>query len=142
MLGLRHINLNVRELERSIRFYTCSFDLQELERVVDESAHNYGRSQRLEQAFLGSAATRDLLALSMWEEAPINAGGLDHLGFILESNAELDSILERVRRAGGTLMRSGERESHGITEAFAYVRDPDGYAIELSTQSGAYSLLG
>ncbi len=37
-------------------------------------------------------------------------------------------------RLGGELIREGEREENGVIEAFAYVRDPDGYAIELSTQ--------
>jgi hypothetical protein len=44
-------------------------------------------------------------------------------------------MVRDVERAGGRLISRGVREEHGISEAFAYVSDPDDYIIELSTQS-------
>jgi catechol 2,3-dioxygenase-like lactoylglutathione lyase family enzyme len=139
MLGLRHLNLNVSQLERSVAFYTSCFGLTEIERFEEQAVDKHGRPQRLRQAVLASPRTRDLLALSEWEEAPVGAGGLDHFGFVLESDAELPRLLDLVRESGGSIGRTGTREYRGCSEAFAYVNDPDGYAIELATQAALYS---
>lgn len=141
MLGLRHLNLNVSDLERSVAFYCACFGLVEISRSDESGIERHGRAQRLRQAVLSSAGTRDLLALSEWEQAPVGPKGLDHFGFVLESDSELPALLERVVEKGGALGRSGTREDRGIREAFAYVSDPDGYAIELSTQAGLYACL-
>ena len=142
MLGLRHLNLNVSDLERSISFYTACFGLAEIERSEEAAVPRHGRLQRLRQAVLSSPRTRELLALSEWEDAPVAGGGLDHFGFVLESDEELPRLLELVRENGGSIEREGTREHRGCKEAFAYVRDPDGYAIELATQAALYSCLG
>jgi catechol 2,3-dioxygenase-like lactoylglutathione lyase family enzyme len=141
MRGLRHINLNVSDLDRSERFYAQAFDLVVVDRSADDGIEKYGRVQRVEQVLLASRESRDLIALSRWEQAPIGPGGLDHIGFVLDSDTELAALLARVVAAGGSVGRNGERMVHGCRERFAYLRDPDGYAIELSTQAGIYSLL-
>ena len=139
MLGLRHLNLNVSDINRSVAFYSGCFDLAEISRTTEAGIERHGCAQTLVQAVLFNSQTRDLVALSHWETGPVGGGGLDHFGFILESDTELESILGKVSGLGGTIERSGEREDNGITERYAYVRDPDGYAIELSTQAGLYS---
>jgi hypothetical protein len=42
-------------------------------------------------------------------------------------------MIQRVPIFGGMVQKQGKWESAGISEVFAYVRDPDGYAIELAT---------
>ena len=42
--------------------------------------------------------------------------------------AGLDAAITEVEAAGGTLIRRGE---HAPGVPFAYIRDPDGYVIEL-----------
>jgi predicted enzyme related to lactoylglutathione lyase len=44
------------------------------------------------------------------------------------SKADLDGAIAQVETSGGKLIRRGE---HSPGASFAYVRDPDGYLIEL-----------
>jgi catechol 2,3-dioxygenase-like lactoylglutathione lyase family enzyme len=48
-------------------------------------------------------------------------------------------MVQRVTAHGGAVQKQGTREGARVTEAFAYVRDPDGYALELSTQAILYA---
>jgi hypothetical protein len=66
---------------------------------------------------------------------------VDHLGMIFPSNAEVEAAIARVW-AGGEVMRQGERDDCGVREVFAYVRDADGYVVELSTQEPLLRLAG
>lgn len=117
------------------------FGLVEIERSKEDGVDRHGRIQGLRPAVLSSSRTRELLALCEWEEAPVGAGGLDHFGFVLESDAELARLLELVLASGGSVEKTGTREHRGCREAYAYVHDPDGYAIELATQAALYSCL-
>ena len=58
---------------------------------------------------------------------------------MLEADEGVTEIAQRVTALGGTVHQQGRREVAGVAEAFAYVRDPDGYAIELSTQPILYA---
>jgi len=55
-------------------------------------------------------------------------GGVAHFGFRLSDTTEVDAAIAEVEAAGGELIRRGEH-APGVT--FAYVKDPDGYVIEL-----------
>ncbi len=55
-------------------------------------------------------------------------GGIDHFGFRLIDKTQLGEAIEEVERAGGALVERGENASGA---PYAYVRDPDGYLIEL-----------
>ena len=84
-----------------------------------------------ETAFLRTAGARDLLALQP-VAGPVDpsAGGMgrDHFGFYVPIE-DLDSALEEVRAAGVEVI---ERGSFGPGLPFAYIKDPDGYTVELS----------
>src|SRR5262245_44900759 len=117
--GLTHIHLMVRDLERSLAFYTRVFGLKECFR---EGAH---------MVFLNTPNSHDLITLN---EDPREAavagvnGGVNHFGFRLTDMSDLDVAVAEVEAAGGTLIRRGE---HAPGAPFAYVRDPDGYVVEL-----------
>jgi catechol 2,3-dioxygenase-like lactoylglutathione lyase family enzyme len=117
--GLTHIHLMVRDLERSLTFYKCVFGLEERFR---EGSH---------MVFLNTPASQDLITLN---EDPKEAaaagvnGGVNHFGFRLTEMSGLDAAITEVEAAGGTLIRRGE---HAPGVPFAYIRDPDGYVIEL-----------
>jgi catechol 2,3-dioxygenase-like lactoylglutathione lyase family enzyme len=117
--GLTHIHLVVRDLERSLRFYQRVFGLEE--RFRD------GRHM----VFLNTPASQDLITLNEdADEAPMAGmnGGVNHFGFRLTDASDFDAAVTEVEAAGGTLVKRGEHSS-GVP--FAYVRDPDGYLIEL-----------
>lgn len=138
--GLLHVNLNVADLDRSLRFWTGALGF----RVVSEEEGRIDRGhgeETVRQAVLTVEGSDTLLALTQAASLPLGAGSLNHLGLILDEDAELEPLLARVEELGGRVGRSGRREEKGVSETFAYVRDPDGHAVELSTQAMLYSLL-
>jgi len=117
--GLTHIHLVVRDLDRSLTFYKRVFGLEE--RFRD------GRCM----VFLNTPGSRDLITLNKdpneAQMAGVN-GGVNHFGFRLAEGSDLDSAVAEVEAAGGTLVKRGE---HTPGVPFAYIRDLDGYLIEL-----------
>ena len=139
--GLRHVNLNVADVERSVHFYTEALGFALLRDSIETITVD-GREIECRQAILTTPGAGDLLALTRVASFPIGPGGVNHLGLVLGSNVEVEATLARAVRAGGTVTRRGEREESGSREVFAYVRDPDGYAIELATQEPLLRLAG
>ena len=117
--GLYHLHLIVRDLERSLAFYRGVFGLEERFRDGPK------------MVFLSTPGCADLITLNEDPAEAANAGqngGVGHFGFKLDSDSDLDAAIEQVVRAGGTLER---RSRPGEGRSYAYVRDPDGYLIEL-----------
>ena len=56
-----------------------------------------------------------------------HAGGLQHFGFSV-AEADFEAALKEVRGSGAEVVSVGE---HGPGQPYAYVKDPDGYLIEL-----------
>ena len=113
--GLTHMNLAVRDLDRTLRFYSEVFGVREYYRDA-ESIQVLG------------PGPHDVIA---FEHDPGNAGkaaGINHFGFRLTKPGDIDLAIREVERAGGTLLRRGE---FGPSSPFAYVSDPDGYEIEI-----------
>jgi catechol 2,3-dioxygenase-like lactoylglutathione lyase family enzyme len=113
--GLTHINLAVRDPERSLRFYERVFGVKEYYRD-EESIQVQGPGSHDVLAFERSAATAG------------TAGGIMHFGFRLIDPADIDLAVSEAKAAGGKLLRRGNF-GHGLP--FAYVADPDGYEIEI-----------
>ncbi len=113
--GLSHIALSVLDPERSLRFYESVFGVRE-----------YFRDESTIQV-LGPGAY-DVLA---FEKRPENAGvpgGIIHFGFRLTRPEDIDAAVNAVRSAGGTVTSRGE---FGPGLPYAFIRDPDGYEIEI-----------
>ncbi|MGO9606076.1 MAG: VOC family protein [Candidatus Binataceae bacterium] len=128
--GLSHINLNVSDLERSMRFYQEVFGLELLHRYEGPMGpHPWGQ-----QVALSTPGANDVIALSHVPEKPVGPGGLDHFGLNLLSDDDVERAIIEVERAGEKLIRRGSDEVDGILEHFAYLKDPDGYVIELNAQ--------
>ncbi|MBC7983030.1 MAG: VOC family protein [Candidatus Obscuribacterales bacterium] len=112
--GLTHISLNVKDLERSLKFYAEVFGVRE-----------YFRDSH--QIQVQGPGPHDVIAFETGKTVG-NAGGISHFGFRLVDAKDIDVAVAEVERAGGTLLRRG-KFSPGFT--FAYVSDPDGYEIEI-----------
>lgn len=113
--GLTHLNLAVRDLERSVAFYTEAF-----------GAREYARSDGI--AHLKGPGPHDILSLDGTGRDAGVSGGIAHFGFRLMDPSDIDDAVDAVTSAGGRLLRRGEF-APGVP--YAYVADPDGYEIEL-----------
>ena len=116
--GLTHIHLAVRDLQRSLKFYTGVFGMNV--RFWDGPS----------MVFLSSPGAQDTITLRQAEaqEPAGSSGGIAHFGFRLQQKDQLDSAIREIEEAGGTLIDQGE---HQPGHPYAYVSDPDGYVIEL-----------
>jgi catechol 2,3-dioxygenase-like lactoylglutathione lyase family enzyme len=81
--------------------------------------------------FLNTPTSQDLITLNEdpheVQMAGVN-GGVNHFGFRLAKGSDLDAAVTEVEAAGGALVKRGE---HAPGVPFVYIRDPDGYLIEL-----------
>ena len=117
--GLHHIHLAVRDLDSALHFYKSVFGMQEQFRA--------GATM----VFLSTPGSGDLITLNQDESQRDQAGksgGIAHFGFKLLPGSDLDSAVREVESAGGAVVSRGE---HAPGVPYVYVRDPDGYVIEL-----------
>ena len=124
-----HVGLNVRQLSRSLEFYIRTFGF-------DVAGQSEAEGQRF--AFL---AREGQLVLTLWEQATRgfdkSAAGLHHLAFQVESREEIESLRERLRADGVTLIHD-ELVAHrqGADSGGLYFEDPDGTRLEVYTAHG------
>jgi catechol 2,3-dioxygenase-like lactoylglutathione lyase family enzyme len=115
--GLTHVQLMVRDVERSLAFYQQVFGMEV--QFWDGS----------DMVFVRTPGRRDTITLNQSDPARAGArGGIDHIGFRLIDKTRLDDAIQHVVEAGGRLVDRGE---HAPGQPFAYVADLDGYVIEL-----------
>jgi catechol 2,3-dioxygenase-like lactoylglutathione lyase family enzyme len=121
-VGIRHVHLLVADHDRAMAFYRDAFAMEELFR--DGSI-----------VFLGTPGGGDSLALHLAmtdeERARVgHQGGYEHFGIHLpdRSGEAIDAAVRRVKAAGGKLLDRGE---HAQGVPYAYVKDVDGYTIEI-----------
>jgi catechol 2,3-dioxygenase-like lactoylglutathione lyase family enzyme len=113
--GLSHVALAVADPERSLRFYRDVFGVRE-----------YFRDDLTIQVL--GPGRHDIIAFERRSNGVGAAGGIIHFGFRLVSPEDIDKAVSAVLAAGGTLTSRGEF-APGLP--YAFVRDPDGYEIEL-----------
>lgn len=113
--GLTHVHLLVKDVQRSLAFYTTVFGM--VEQFWDGPT----------MVFLRTAGARDTVTLNQ-VEGPITGGAVDHIGFRRAEGQSLEAAIAEVVAAGGRLVERGE---HTPGRPFAYVADPDGHLIEL-----------
>ena len=112
--GLSHINLEVKDPDRSLKFYSEMFGVKEYYRDAD-SIQVLGPGEK------------DVLAFVRSDNAG-KQGGLSHFGFRLQDPAEIKVALDTARSLGVTIKSTGEF-SPGYP--YLYLLDPDGYEIEI-----------
>jgi len=122
--GADHTNWRVKDLQRSLRFYR---DVLGLEPFGLEEYHREERpivSLRVTPTFI--------LHLSPDPSfEPGSTGGYDHLDLVVEET-HTEALAEYLRTSGVEVERRSESVVGAQGEGGAlYVRDPDGYLIEL-----------
>lgn len=113
--GLRHVALNVTELERCVAFYTESFGM-EIEWTPDD-----------DNVYLTSG--NDNLALHRASEAHGKGQRLDHIGFIIDRFDDVDAWYEKIKSAGARIVN--EPKTHRDGARSFYCEDPDGNVVQV-----------
>jgi len=116
-MGLRHVALNVRNVRRSLEFYSNVLGMK-LEWMPDE-----------ENAYLTSG--QDNLALHQLPQGsePGPWQMVHHIGFVVRHPENVDAWADRVRNQGIAL--AAEPKTHRDGARSFYFRDPDGLLIQL-----------
>jgi lactoylglutathione lyase len=122
---LLHTMLRVRDLERSLRFYVDGLGM----RVQRRQEFPEGQ---FTLAFVGygpeSAAT--VLELTYnWDDRDYDLGTA--YGHVAIEVADLAAAVERLASAGTAITRAPGPLKGDPSQHIAFVRDPDGYAVEL-----------
>jgi len=116
-LGLRHVALNVRDVRKSVEFYT-----QVLGMTVEWEPDP-------DNAYLTSG--HDNLAIhKLADPSKLSAvQSIDHIGFIVRTPEDVDSWAARLRDFGIAFVQ--EPRTHRDGARSFYFRDPDGLLIQL-----------
>lgn len=123
-MRLLHTMLRVTDLERSITFYCELLGMSELRR------NDYPEG-RFTLAFLGYGDESENTVLELthnWDTKQYEMGtAFGHLAIAVE---DVYAACEAIKNKGGEVVREAGPMKHGST-ILAFVRDPDGYMIEL-----------
>ena len=124
VVGADHTNFRVRDLDASVGFYR---DVLGLEPFGLEEYHRGERpivSLRVTEQFI-----LHLTPDPEFERG--STGGYDHLALVVE-DAKPDELAEHLRKSDVEVEKQFESISGALGEGPAlYVRDPDGYRVEL-----------
>jgi lactoylglutathione lyase len=124
LMRILHTMLRVTDLERSLAFYTEVLGMRLLRR------QDYPEG-RFTLAFVGYEAESASAVVELthnWDTHHYDLGnGFGHIAIGVE---DLYGACETLRQRGGVITREPGPMKHGTTH-IAFVRDPDGYAIEL-----------
>ena len=131
--GLDHFVLRVRHLDRSIGFYRDVLGLP------IECLEEYRAGKR---PFVSARVGRQLIDLvpdpSYDPEAGLRSGGFMHLCVRVAGTLDRD-VLPRLRASGAEVIEDAPMVRLGATGygQSIYVRDPDGYIVELKEETSA-----
>ena len=119
-----HTMLRVGDLDRSINFYTNVLGMKLL-RKSENKEFEYTL------AFIGYAEESESAVIELtynWGTSEYDLG--NGYGHIAISADDIYTACEEIRQAGGEIIREPGPVKGGTVE-IAFVKDPDGYSIEL-----------
>jgi lactoylglutathione lyase len=125
-MKIKHFCINVKDLDRSINFYCGTLGLEISRRFeIPESD--------IEIALVvgkGSDVAIELVYQRGKEEYIMG----DHLGHLALIVGDVDATVEELRKKGVEVIREPFTFSQaGLEERLAFVKDPDGISVELSS---------
>jgi len=134
IVGLGHVDLVCRDVERSIAFYRAVLDLAEpalFEGERGEPIHYL----RFPRQGSGSLGLRQALEDQQFD---LYARGLHHLAFAVESRADVDAVHAAALEAGAEVLHPPRVWPEYADDYYAtFFLDPDGFRIEVATARDA-----
>ena len=131
LAGIHHIAINVRDLERSVQWYSEVLDFAPLFPYdTDDFSRRIVRHPS--GAVLGITTHRHPDAQAEFSE---RRTGLDHIAFAVESQEQLEAWAARLDAAGVT--HSGVKTTPATGSTLIAFRDPDNIQLELYVAQGA-----
>ena len=116
-LGLRHVALNVRDIPKSVEFYSNVLGMK-LEWMPDD-----------DNAYLTSGQDNLALHKLTANVQPRSVQTLHHIGFVVKHPENVDEWAEKVRSRGIPLAQEPKTHRDGARSFYFY--DPDGVLIQL-----------
>lgn len=123
-MRILHTMLRVRNLDKSIAFYTDVLGMKLLSRKDFPGG-------KFTLAFVGFAEESEQAVIELthnWETDDYEHGNA--FGHIAIQVDDVYAACEHIKAAGGEVTREAGPMKHGST-VLAFVKDPDGYSIEL-----------
>lgn len=134
-MRILHTMLRVGDLDRSIEFYTNVLGMN-LIRRSDNEQYKYTL------AFVGYGDEKDGAVIELtynWGVSDYEHGGA--FGHIAIETDDIYATCDAIKAKGGTVTREPGPVKGGTT-VIAFVKDPDGYSIELINKKDAGQGLG
>ena len=134
-MRLLHTMLRVGNLQKSIDFYTNILEMKLL-RTSENEQYKYTL------AFLGYGAETDTTVIELtynWGTTEYDMG--NSYGHIAIESDDIYATCEKIKKMGGIVTREPGPVKGG-TSVIAFVKDPDGYMIELINKKDAGKGLG
>jgi len=123
-MRILHTMLRVRDLDRSLRFYTDVLGMRLLRR------NDYPEG-KFTLAFVGYGEESDTAVLELTYNWGVDKYELGNaFGHVAIAVDDAYKACEEVKRRGGKVVREAGPMKHGAT-VIAFVEDPDAYKIEL-----------
>ncbi len=123
-MRIAHTMIRVKDLEKSVAFYTNVLDMEEFSRKDYEEG-------KFTLVFVGYENQREHPAIELtynWDQHEYDMGNA--FGHIAIEVNNVYHAYEKVLAAGGKGLREPGPMKHGKS-VIAFVEDPDGYKIEL-----------
>ena len=123
-MRLLHTMIRVADLDKSVEFYTKVLGMKELRRSENTE-------YRYTLAFVGYGDEKDSAVIELtynWDTDSYDHGNA--FGHLAIEYDDIYAACEEIKALGGVVSREPGPVKGGTTE-IAFVKDPDGYSIEL-----------
>jgi glyoxylase I family protein len=134
IVGLGHVDLVCRDVDRSLAFYREVLGLGEPALFEGE------RGEMIHYLRFPAHGSGSLGLRQASEEQPFElyAPGLHHIAFAVDSRADVDAAHTAARAAGATVLHAPREWPQYRSDYYAtFFLDPDGFRIEVATARDA-----
>jgi catechol 2,3-dioxygenase-like lactoylglutathione lyase family enzyme len=134
IVGLGHVDLVCRDIERSVAFY------REVLALGEPALFEGERGETIHYLRFPAFGSGSLGLRQASEEQPFElyAPGLHHIAFAVESRSDVDEAHRAAAAAGATVLHEPREWPQYRSDYYAtFFLDPDGFRIEVATARDA-----